>query len=114
VINGIGSGDALQRAQQAAANRSTAGTAKVFSLVPNDMSIPATPPNEVLQALGRVQRVAKELRDQGLDVRFRVDDDSQKAKVQVVDSGGNVVRDIPVVQALDLLSGDQPLGNLRA
>jgi uncharacterized FlaG/YvyC family protein len=67
----------------------------------------------VLQALGRVQRVAQELRDQGLDVRFRVDD-TQNAKVQVVDSGGNVVRDIPVVQALDLLSGDQPLGDLRA
>jgi hypothetical protein len=113
VIDGIGPNDGPRRAQQAPAARKAAPAAARFSLAPSDTGIPATPPPEVLQALDRVQRVARELRSQGLDVRFGIDE-TQGAKVQIVDAEGNVVRDVPVVQALDLLSGDQPLADLRA
>lgn len=68
--------------------------------------IPATPPPEALQALDRAAKLANELRARRLDVQF--DAGSDPVRVKIVDAGGNVVREIPVADALDLLSGDGP------
>jgi hypothetical protein len=113
VIDGLGPVDGTGAAQQAAAARRTQNTNKTAFSLPVDGGIPPTPPAEVLRALDRVQRVAGELQARGLDVRFDVDA-TERARVQVVDSKGGLVREIPVARALDLLSGDRPLGELTA
>jgi hypothetical protein len=109
VIDGIGpiggAGDVRRPQQINGANK------PAFSL-PVDSGIPSAPPPEVLQALDRVQRVADELQARGLGVRFDVDE-TARARVRVVDSAGGLVREIPVARALDLLSGDRPLGDLQ-
>jgi uncharacterized FlaG/YvyC family protein len=112
-MNGLGPIDGVLTSKVGAMSRpQTASTQKAaFSLPTDDTSIPASPPPEVLQALDRVQRVASELQARGLGVKFDVDETS-KARVRVVDSKGGIVREIPVVRALDLLSGDQPLPDL--
>jgi hypothetical protein len=111
-VSGLGPIDGIRAAQVGSIRRAqTAATEKAPFSLPTDTGIPATPPAEVLQALGRVQRVASELQARGLGVSFDVDETS-RARVRVVDSKGGIVREIPVVRALDLLSGDQPLPDL--
>jgi hypothetical protein len=105
-LNGIRPGQSLGNVNQTATARTE--TSKTGFHVPAAAGIPPTPPPEVLQALDTVQKVAGELRARGLDVRFdRTGDRDVTAKV--VDAKGNVVRDIPVVEALDVLSGEKPL-----
>ena len=112
MINGLGPLDGAGAASQAAGARRAQASKPAFSL-PVDNGIPPTPPPEVLQALDRVQRVAGELQSRGLHVSFDVDE-TERARVQVVDANGGVVRQIPVARALDLLGGDRPLGELIA
>jgi hypothetical protein len=66
--------------------------------------IPATPPNEVLHALDRAAQVLQRLAAQDVHLHFEVGED-QKIRIQVVDDEGNVLRQIPQQQALDLLAG---------
>jgi hypothetical protein len=113
VIEGLGSFDGIGAAHQAAAARRAQSTEKPAFKLPVDSGIPPTPPAEVLQALDRVQKVAGELQARGLGVRFDVDE-TQRARVQVVDAQGGVVRQVPVVRALELLSGEGPLTELTA
>jgi hypothetical protein len=68
--------------------------------------LPASPPPDALAALDRAARVAAGLKARGLGVHFDVQDEGVQA--QVVDANGSVVREIPVANALDLLSGDGP------
>jgi hypothetical protein len=111
-MNGLGPIDRALAAQVGTVRRAQAGAPeKAAFTLPTDTGVPATPPAEVLQALDRVQRVANELQARGLGVSFDVDETS-RARVRVVDANGDVVREIPVVRALDLLSGDQPLPDL--
>jgi len=111
-MSGLGPIDRALAAQVGTVRRAQAGaTQKASFSLPIDTGIPASPPAEVLRALDRVQRVANELHARGLGVSFDVDETS-RARVRVVDSKGGIVREIPVVRALDLLSGDQPLGEL--
>jgi hypothetical protein len=114
VINGLRPVEANAGVDRTGATtgRSAAAPTTDFTL-PADTGIPQMPPPEVLQALGRVQRVANELQARGLDVRFDRTGD-RDVTVQVVDADGGLLREIPVVQALDLLSGDRPLGDLSA
>lgn len=88
--------------------QASAETSQSFSLTLGH-GIPAAPPQDVLQALDRVQRVAQELQARGLGVHFDVGENKQ-VSVQVVDAGGSVVREIPVVQALDLFAGENASG----
>ena len=111
-MSGLGPIDRALAAQVGTVRRAQAGaTQKAAFSLPIDTGIPASPPPEVLQALDRVQRVAHELHARGLGVNFDVDE-TQRARVRVVDAQGGVVREIPVARALDLLSGDQPLPDL--
>jgi hypothetical protein len=70
--------------------------------------VPATPPPDALVALDRAAGVANELRERKLDVQFHVPDDGP-IRVKVFDVRGNVLKQIPVAYALELLSGDGPV-----
>jgi hypothetical protein len=111
-MTGIGPIDGVRATQVGTTRRAQGATAAKASFgLPTGTGIPASPPPEVLQALDRVQRVASELQSRGLGVSFDVDE-TQRARVRVVNAQGGVVREIPVARALDLLSGDQPLPDL--
>jgi hypothetical protein len=75
--------------------------------------VPATPPAEVLNALDSAQRVDHELRSRGLSVSFDTQADGG-VRVSVVDSDGQVVRDLAPSAALDAISGSSPLATLTA
>jgi hypothetical protein len=83
-----------------------------FKLEP-DSGIPATPPSEVLSELDQVQRVAAQLREKGLDIRFDWTGGRDVA-AQVIDASGKVVREIPVAEALSLLTGELPATDIKA
>src|SRR4051794_30811708 len=71
--------------------------------------IPASPPREVLTALDEGARVMKELSDARVDLHFEVEHDKQTGKrvrIQVRESDGNVVREIPTGKLLDMLAGE--------
>jgi len=71
--------------------------------------IPAGPPPEVLDAVGAAARAYEELHAHGRELRFDLDESSNRVIVQVCDLDGNVLRTIPPSEALDLAAG-APLG----
>jgi hypothetical protein len=71
-----------------------------------DTTIPDTPPADVLHALDRAQQTMAELKARSLELRFEVGDG--KIRAQMIDSDGNVVREMPARHGLDVLAG----GNL--
>jgi hypothetical protein len=64
---------------------------------------PLLPP-ALLHALDRAAEVAAELEARRLSVHFATGEDS-RVRAQVVDADGNVIRELPVGEALRLLSG---------
>ena len=64
---------------------------------------PLLPP-ALLHALDRAAEVAAELEARRLTVHFAPGEDS-RVRAQVVDADGNVIRELPVGEALRLLSG---------
>jgi len=71
-------------------------------------AFPASPPAEVLTALDEGARVMKELSDARVELHFEVEDHDagKRVRIQVRESDGNVVREIPTRKLLDLLAGD--------
>ena len=69
--------------------------------------IPAGPPPEVLEAMDAAGRVARELHEQGRELRFTppVAGDGGRVRVDVCDLDGNVLRTIPPSELLDVASG---------
>lgn len=67
-------------------------------------AIPAPLLPALLHALDRAAEVAAELEARRLSVHFATGEDS-RVRAQVVDADGNVVRELPVGEALRLLSG---------
>ena len=61
-------------------------------------------PPPLLHALDRAAEVAAELEARRLSVHFATGEDS-RVRAQVIDADGNVVRELPVSEALRLLSG---------
>jgi hypothetical protein len=72
--------------------------------------VPGRPPTEVLEALDQAQRVIAEFEAKSLSLHFSVDEATDRIRVQVKDASGNVVREIPARQALEMLSGERPVG----
>lgn len=66
--------------------------------------VPLLPPT-LLHALDRAAEVAAELEARRLSVHFATGEDS-RVRAQVVDADGNVIRELPVGEALRLLSGE--------
>ena len=71
---------------------------------------PDTPPAEVLESLDNAQRVLSDLDTRQVSLRFSVDPESSRIHVKVMDNDGNLIREVPATQALDVLSGERPHG----
>jgi hypothetical protein len=71
---------------------------------PSDNGVPANPPPEVLEHLNRAAEVLRDLEAARIDLHFEVGDDKQ-VHVQVRDSSGTVIREIPAAQAIDYMTG---------
>ena len=99
---GAGNIDAFTRLRTAR----PAAADKAFTLDPAK-EIPASPPPDALLALDRAAKVANDLGEQRLDVRFATPPEGP-VYAKIVDAGGNVVREISIARALDLLSGEGP------
>jgi uncharacterized FlaG/YvyC family protein len=69
------------------------------------MSIPASPPVEVRDAIGAAAERAAELRAQNRELHFRKDEASGRVIVEVRDLSGNVIRTIPPSGALEIMAG---------
>jgi flagellar protein FlaG len=70
-----------------------------------ELSLPAHPPTEVLDAIGAAAARAAELRADNRELHFHKDEASGRVIVQVRDLEGNVIRTIPPSKALDIMSG---------
>jgi flagellar protein FlaG len=69
------------------------------------LSMPASPPVEVLDAIGAAAERAAELRSQNRELHFRKDESTGRVIVQVRDLAGNVIRTIPPSSALEIMAG---------
>jgi hypothetical protein len=70
----------------------------------NVSTLPASPPNEVLEQMHEAARVAADLRSQQRELHFEPTS-SGRVIVQVRDLDGNVIRTIPPARALEIASG---------
>jgi hypothetical protein len=69
------------------------------------LSLPAYPPAEVLDAVGAAADRVAELRALNRELHFRKDKESGRVIVEVRDLEGNVIRTIPPSSALEVMSG---------
>jgi hypothetical protein len=77
---------------------------RAASYAPGHTGLAATPPPALLLALDRAAKAVADLEARRLSVRFVTGPDARMG-AQVVDADGNVLRRLPVAQALELLSG---------
>jgi flagellar protein FlaG len=69
------------------------------------LSLPAYPPAEVLDAVGAAANRVDELVAQNRELHFRKDEETGRVIVEVRDLDGNVIRTIPPSHALEIMSG---------
>ena len=70
-----------------------------------ELSLPASPPPEVLDEIGAAADRVDELAAAGRELHFSIDEDTQRVVIQVRDLDGNVLRTIPPSAALDVMAG---------
>jgi flagellar protein FlaG len=70
-------------------------------------TLPASPPDDVLEQMSAASRVVEALHEQGRELHFEQLGEG-RVQVQVRDLDGNVIRTIPASKALDVAAG-QPL-----
>ncbi len=70
-----------------------------------ELSLPASPPAEVLDEIGAAANRAHELASLNRELHFRKDEKSGRVIVEVRDLDGNVLRTIPPSEALNVLGG---------
>ena len=71
-------------------------------------TIPASPPPEVHDAIGVANQAYHNLKADGSELRFKVDESTGKVTVEVHDTQGNLMFTVPASTVLDVASG-QPL-----
>jgi hypothetical protein len=71
-------------------------------------TIPASPPSEVHDAMGVANQAYHDLKAQGAEMRFKVNEATGKLTVEIHDVHGNLLFTVPASTALDVASG-QPL-----
>ena len=68
-------------------------------------TLPASPPESVLEEMWAASRVVQHLHEQGRELHFEQVGDG-RIQVQVRDLDGNVIRTIPAGKALDVAAGE--------
>jgi len=68
-------------------------------------TIPASPPDEVLDAIGVANQAYHNLQASGSEMRFKVNEATGKLSVEVHDVHGNLMFTVPASTALDVASG---------
>jgi hypothetical protein len=68
-------------------------------------TIPASPPPEVHQAMAKAAQAYQDLKDNGSELRFKVDAATGKLEVEVHDTHGNLLFTLPPHKVLDLADG---------
>jgi FlaG protein len=92
----------------AATRRPAESPGSAFSLPRADtaeLSFPAYPPAEVLDAVGAAADRVDALAAANRELHFRVDDESGRVVVEVRDFEGRVIRTIPPSEALEVMAG---------
>jgi len=68
-------------------------------------TIPASPPDEVHDAIGVANQAYHNLKASGSELRFKVNEATGKLSVEVHDVHGNLMFTVPASTALDVASG---------
>ena len=68
-------------------------------------TIPASPPDEVLDAIGVANQAYHSLQASGSEMRFKVNEATGKLSVEVHDVHGNLLFTVPSSTVLDVASG---------
>ncbi|HUA04116.1 MAG TPA: hypothetical protein VMB27_09445 [Solirubrobacteraceae bacterium] len=68
-------------------------------------TIPASPPDEVHDAIGVANQAYHNLKATGSEMRFKVNEATGKLSVEVHDVHGNLLFTVPASTALDVASG---------
>ena len=71
-------------------------------------TIPASPPPEVQDAIGVANQAYHNLKADGSELRFKINESTGKLSVEVHDVHGNLMFTVPASTVLDVASG-QPL-----
>ena len=67
--------------------------------------IPASPPPEVHEAMAVADQAYKNLKDNGSELRFKVDEATGKLEIEVHDTHGNLLFTLPPHKALEVAEG---------
>jgi flagellar protein FlaG len=108
-VDNVGSHPRLQPLASAAPPARTVATQAAAAAAPVDkveLSVPASPPEEVRDAVGAAAERAQELRKQNRELHFEMDKHSGRVIIQVRDLEGNVLKTIPPSKALDVMGGE--------
>jgi hypothetical protein len=68
-------------------------------------TIPASPPQEVLEQMASAAQRHEALSTQGRELRFSRDEQSGRTRIEVRDRGGNVLKTLSPAQALEVAAG---------
>jgi uncharacterized FlaG/YvyC family protein len=70
-----------------------------------DVSIPATPPEELREEMAAAAERVDQMKAMGREIHFERDLESGRVVIEVRDLNGNVIRTIPPSHMLDVLAG---------
>jgi hypothetical protein len=82
-----------------------AGASFASELAVSLETVPASPPQEVLDQMAGAAQRHEALSAQGRELRFSRDEQSGRTKIEVRDRGGNVLRTLSPAQAREVAAG---------
>jgi hypothetical protein len=68
-------------------------------------TIPASPPPEVHEAMAAADKAYRNLKDNGSELRFKIDEATGKLQIEVHDTKGNLLFTLPPHKALEVAEG---------
>jgi uncharacterized protein YlxW (UPF0749 family) len=92
---------AAKSQRRAAVSSSSAGSTDTVTVD----TIPASPPDEVHDAIGVANQAFHNLQASGSELRFKVNEATGKLSVEVHDVHGNLLFTVPASTVLDVASG---------
>lgn len=110
MIDGLTPLGPIQRTTPVARTAPAAEVAKGAGVESAFDPFPDTPPAEVLESLDHAQKVLSDLDARQVNLQFSVDEASSTIRVKVTDADGNLIREVPALQALEVLAGDRSAG----